>query len=69
MDSIHELMQSVETHIKTPIVRIPCLAHVIQLSLKDLLGLIKWTQRMTLQIGSGLRHRPNLFAPTSGSEE
>lgn len=39
--SIQESMQSLNLPNNTPIVRIPCLAHVIQLSLKELLGLIK----------------------------
>ena len=41
VDSLHESMQSLCLPNTTQIVRIPCLAHVIQLSLKDLLGLLK----------------------------
>jgi hypothetical protein len=39
--SIQESMQSLDLLNNTLIVRIPCLAYVIQLSLKELLGLIK----------------------------
>lgn len=39
--SIQESVQSLNLPNNTPIIRIPYLAHVIQLSLKELLGLIK----------------------------
>jgi hypothetical protein len=41
VESIQESIQALELPNHTPIVRIPCLAHVIQLSLKELLGLMK----------------------------
>jgi hypothetical protein len=39
--SIQESIQLLNLPNNTPIVRVPCLAHVIQLSLKEVLGLIK----------------------------
>lgn len=41
VESIQESIDSLELPNQTPIVRIPCLAHVIQLSLRDLLGSMK----------------------------
>jgi hypothetical protein len=41
MESIQESIESFELPDRAVIVRIPCLAHVIQLSLRELLGLIK----------------------------
>ena len=41
IESIQQSIQSLELPNQTPIVRIPCLAHVIQLSLRDLLGLMR----------------------------
>jgi hypothetical protein len=41
IESIQESIQSLEPLNQTVLVRIPCLAHVIQLSLKELLGLVK----------------------------
>lgn len=41
IQSIQESIQSLNLPSQTTLVRIPCLAHVIQLSLRDLLGLIK----------------------------
>ena len=41
MESLHESIQSLNLPSQTAIVRIPCLAHVIQLSLQSLLGQIK----------------------------
>jgi hypothetical protein len=38
MSSIQESIQSLELDNDTTIIRIPCIAHVIQLSLKELLG-------------------------------
>jgi hypothetical protein len=38
VESIQQSIDSLEMPDQTPIVRIPCLAHVIQLSLRDLLG-------------------------------
>lgn len=38
MDNIQESLQSLELPNQTPILRIPCMVHVIQLSLKELLG-------------------------------
>ena len=38
MDSIRGTLQSLELPIHMPIIRMPCIAHVIQLSLKELLG-------------------------------
>lgn len=38
MDDIHESLQTLELPNLTPVIRIPCMAHVIQLSLKELLG-------------------------------
>lgn len=40
MESNQQLIQSPRLPNQTPIVRIPCLAYVIQLSLRDLLGLM-----------------------------
>ncbi|KAJ5366096.1 hypothetical protein N7541_000037 [Penicillium brevicompactum] len=41
VDSLCESIQRVDLPLSTEIIRVPCLAHVIQLSLKDLLGLMK----------------------------
>jgi hypothetical protein len=41
IESIQQSIDSLELPNQTPIVRIPCLAHVIQLSLRDLLGSMK----------------------------
>lgn len=41
IESLHESIQSLNLPSQTAIVRIPCLAHVIQLSLQSLLGQIK----------------------------
>lgn len=41
MSSIQESVQSLELAEKTTIIRVPCIAHVIQLSLKQLLGQMK----------------------------
>lgn len=41
MGKIQESTQSLELNNHVPIIRVPCLAHVIQLSLKELLGHIK----------------------------
>lgn len=41
IESVQESIESLELPNQTPIIRIPCLAHVIQLSLRDLLGLMK----------------------------
>lgn len=41
MSSVQESIQSLELNNNTTVVRVPCIAHVIQLSLKDLLGQIK----------------------------
>ena len=41
MQCIQDSMQSLELPNQTAIIWIPCLAHVIQLSLKELLGLVK----------------------------
>ena len=38
MDSLQESLQSIELPHQIPVVRIPCMAHTIQLSLKELLG-------------------------------
>lgn len=38
IESIHDSIQSLELPGLTPIIRIPCIAHIIQLSLKQLLG-------------------------------
>jgi hypothetical protein len=38
MDNTWKSLQSLELPNQTPVVRIPCMAHVIQLSLKELLG-------------------------------
>jgi hypothetical protein len=41
VDSLHHSIEALNLPDSTRAVRIPCLAHVIQLSLKDLLGLMK----------------------------
>ena len=41
MDSIQDSLQSLEVPNQLPIIRIPCIAHIIQLSLKELLGQIE----------------------------
>jgi hypothetical protein len=41
MSSIHESVQSLRVAEKATIVRTPCIAHVIQLSLNQLLGKMK----------------------------
>lgn len=41
ISSIRESIQSLELNTDSTIIRIPCLAHIIQLSLKDLLGQMK----------------------------
>src|ERR1700712_326274 len=41
VENLHESIGSLQLPDFTQIIRIPCLAHVIQLSLKDLLGLMK----------------------------
>jgi hypothetical protein len=41
VNSLCDSIEQMELPSSTKIVRIPCLAHVIQLSLKDLLGLMK----------------------------
>lgn len=41
MSSIQESLQSLELNNSSTIVRVPCISHVIQLSLNDLLGKIK----------------------------
>jgi hypothetical protein len=41
VESLHQSIEALSLPSSTRIVRIPCLAHVIQLSLKDLLGLMK----------------------------
>ena len=38
VESIRDSLQSLELPNQTPIIRMPCMAHVIQLSLKELLG-------------------------------
>jgi hypothetical protein len=38
IDSLQESLQSLELPSQIPIIRMPCIAHVIQLSLKELLG-------------------------------
>ena len=38
IESIQDSLQSLELPNQTPIIRIPCIAHVIQLSLRQLLG-------------------------------
>lgn len=38
VESIQDSLQSLELPNQTPIIHIPCMAHVIQLSLKELLG-------------------------------
>ena len=38
INNIQESLQSLELPNQTPVIRIPCMAHVIQLSLKELLG-------------------------------
>lgn len=45
MSSIHESVQSLELGSNTAIIRVPCIAHVIQLSLKQLLGQMKATPK------------------------
>ena len=49
ISSIQESLQSLELNDSSTIVRIPCIAHVIQLSLNDLLGKMKQLQRMSTQ--------------------
>lgn len=41
VSSIQESIQSLELNNNTTIIQVPCIAHVIQLSLKDLLGQMK----------------------------
>lgn len=41
MASVQESIQSLELNNSSTIIRVPCIAHVIQLSLKDLLGQMK----------------------------
>src|ERR1700709_399246 len=41
MASVHEGIESLQSSNDVVIVRVPCIAHVIQLSLKDLLGKMK----------------------------
>lgn len=41
MSSIQESIQSLKLNNNTTVVRVPCIAHVIQLSLKDLLRQMK----------------------------
>lgn len=41
LSNIQDSIQSLDLHDDTPIIRVPCLAHVIQLSLKQLLGQMK----------------------------
>jgi hypothetical protein len=41
VESLHQSIEGLNLPESTRIVRIPCLAHVIQLSLKDLLGTMK----------------------------
>lgn len=45
MSSIHESVQSLELGSNTAIVWVPCIAHVIQLSLKQLLRQMKATPK------------------------
>jgi hypothetical protein len=45
MDSIQDSLQSLEVPNQLPIIRIPCIAHIIQLSLKELLGQIEVNPR------------------------
>jgi hypothetical protein len=55
MNSIQESLQSLEVPSQLPIIHIPCIAHVIQLSLKELLGQIEVNPRMTEKRWNGLR--------------
>jgi hypothetical protein len=41
MASVHEAIESLQSSNDVVIIRVPCIAHVIQLSLKDLLGKMK----------------------------
>src|SRR5699024_7272557 len=41
MENIQASIDELNLPNQTPVVRIPCLAHVIQLSLRELLGLVK----------------------------
>lgn len=41
MENIQESINELDLPNQTPIVQIPCLAHVIQLCLQELLGLVK----------------------------
>jgi hypothetical protein len=41
VESLCESIRQIDLPDSTEIIRVPCLAHVIQLSLKDLLGLMK----------------------------
>jgi hypothetical protein len=45
ISSIQESLQSLESNNGSTIVRVPCIAHVIQLSLNDLLGAMKATPK------------------------
>ena len=45
VNSINEAIQSLELNDSSTIIRVPCIAHVIQLSLKDLLGQMKANPR------------------------
>ena len=40
-ESIQDSLQSLEIPNQAPVIRVPCMAHVIQLSLKELLGKMK----------------------------
>jgi hypothetical protein len=45
VNSINEAIQSLELNDSSTIIRVPCIAHVIQLSLKDLLSQMKANPR------------------------
>jgi hypothetical protein len=45
VESIQDSLQSLKLPNQTPIIRIPCMAHVIQLSLKELLGRMETNPR------------------------
>lgn len=62
IENIQEPIQSLRLPNQALIVRIPCLAHVIQLSLRDLLGRIKANPKKTTQAGSGRILRNSPFA-------
>jgi hypothetical protein len=74
VSSIQESVQSLDLEEETTIIRVPCIAHVIQLSLKQLLGQMKanpknettemWSEARSSSVRKNARHNKREIVDT-----